>query len=157
MVNNTNNITLAKINNTFANELVKILNTDNKLQDSLGAKKSNISHNEFIIYNNHWSKVNNAEIFAILYKEIAIGTISLSHQNIKLKKAEIGYWISSKYWKKGYTSEAFSQILNYAKSKGIKHLSSKIKKDNIPSRKIWINKGSKIELIDDYFFVSMML
>ncbi|WP_078116525.1 GNAT family N-acetyltransferase [Clostridium beijerinckii] len=33
------------------------------------------------------------------------------------KKAQIGYLIGSKYWRKGYTSQAFSQILGYAKKK----------------------------------------
>ncbi|WP_307356073.1 GNAT family N-acetyltransferase [Hathewaya limosa] len=105
---------------------------------------------EFLKYSDKWCKINNAEVFAIIYKDIAIGTISLSNQDIKNKKAKVGYWSGSKYWGKVYETKAFEKILEYARKKEIIYLSSKIKKNNIASRKIWENKGAKIEMINEY-------
>ncbi|OOM07218.1 GNAT family N-acetyltransferase [Clostridium saccharobutylicum] len=151
------NILLEGINDKYAIQLVEILNYDIILQDSLGSKRCIISKDDFIKYNNEWSKNSNSEIFAILLNNNAIGIISLSHQNIEEKKAQIGYWIGSKYWRKGYTSQAFSQILGYAKRKEIKYLNAKIQKDNIASQKIWQQYSAKIELINNKIYVSIVL
>lgn len=110
-------IILEKIDDKYATQLAEILNTDNTLQDNLGSKSNIVSKDEFIKYNNEWSKSTNSEIFAIVLNNDAIGIISLSHQDIEEKKAQIGYWIRSRYWGNGYTSQAFSQILKYAKRK----------------------------------------
>lgn len=61
--------------------------------------------------------------------------ISLSHQNSKKETAQVGYWISSKYWDKGCMSQAFEQILHYARIKKIEYLSATIDKENIQSKK----------------------
>lgn len=140
-----NNILIKSINDDYAIELVDILNNDSKLKNVLNLEENKISKLEFIDYNAQWCNKNNAEIFAIVLNDIAIGTISLSHQNIKERKAQIGYWISSKYWGNGYTSCAFSQVLNLAGEKGIKYISATIKDDNIASKKIWVKNGGKIE------------
>jgi ribosomal-protein-alanine N-acetyltransferase len=96
-------------------------------------------------------------MFAILLENIAIGTISLSHQDIAEKKARIGCWISSRYWNNGYTSQAFCQLLDYAKGKGIKQCSAKIKEDNLASKRIWEKYGGKVEIINHRFWVSLEL
>ncbi|WP_017210243.1 GNAT family N-acetyltransferase [Clostridium beijerinckii] len=86
-----------------------------------------------------------------------LGTISLSHQNLKESKAQVGYWIRSDYWKKGYTSGAFSQILNYAKRKGIKYLSAKINEENIDSKRIWEKYNADIKIVDNRFYANIIL
>lgn len=149
------NIALEKINEEYAVQLVEILSTDSILQDNLASKKCTISKEEFIKYNDQWVRNTNSEVFAIVLNNIAIGIISLSHQNIEEKKARIGYWIGSKYWRKGYTSQAFSLILNYAKRKEIRYLNAKIKKDNLASKKIWQKYDAKIESINDKFYISI--
>ncbi len=143
-----NNIFIKSINDDYAMQLVDILNNDYELKNALDSSENKISKSEFIDYNKQWCQNKNAEIFAIVLSDIAIGTISLSHQDIKEQKAQIGYWISSKYWGNGYTSCAFSQILNLARKKGIKYLSATIKDDNIASKSIWIKNGAKIETED---------
>lgn len=142
------NISIKNINDDYAIQLVDILNNDNRLKNALSSDENKISKSEFIDYNDQWCNKNNAEIFAIVLNDIAIGTISLSHQNIKERKAQIGYWISSKYWGNGYTSCVFSQVLNLAKEKGIKYISATIKDDNIASKNIWVKNGAKIEKKD---------
>lgn len=151
------NIELRKIDDCFASQLVELLNSDVELKDSLGMTRSAISKDEFIQHNNEWCKSRNSEIFAIVIDGIAIGLISLSHQNIEEKKAQVGYWIGSNYWGNGYTGQAFLQILNYAQRKGIKYLTAKIERENLASKRIWEKYGAKIELIDNKFYVSIII
>ncbi len=53
--------------------------------------------------------------WAIILKEInePIGTISVVDMNEKTDTVHIGYCIGSKWWNKGYTSEAFSAIIPF--------------------------------------------
>ncbi len=152
-----NDISLGKINDKSALVLVEMLNTDNLLQDALGSEKSKISTKEFIQYNNEWCKSTNSELLAIILNNIPIGTISLSHQNKEEQEAQIGYWIGSKYWRKGYTSIAFYKILDYAKSKKIKLITAEIKEDNLASKRIWEKNGAETELTGNRFLVSILL
>ncbi|WP_461614015.1 GNAT family N-acetyltransferase [Clostridium sp. Marseille-QA1073] len=78
-------------------------------------------------------------------------------QDIKKQKAQIGYWISSKYWGNGYTSCAFSQVLNLAREKEIKYISATIKDYNIASKRIWVKNEAKIEAIHDKLKVLITL
>ena len=138
-------------NDKQIDNLVTILNTDKKLQKKLGSNNKIISSSEFIKYNNEWAKKNNAEIFAIILNNEAIGLISLSKILRKAGTANIGYWIGSNYWHKGHTINAFGQILEFAKKEGIKMVSCSINKENRESIAIWKkfnadfeDKGEKI-------------
>ena len=53
--------------------------------------------------------------WAIVLKEIQepIGTISVVDLDEKTNKVHIGYCIGSKWWHKGYTSEAFASIIPF--------------------------------------------
>lgn len=53
--------------------------------------------------------------WAIVLKEInePIGTISVVDMDEKTNKVQIGYCIGSKWWHKGYTSEAFAAIIPF--------------------------------------------
>ena len=53
--------------------------------------------------------------WAIVPKDInePIGTISVVDMDEKIDKVHIGYCIGSKWWNKGYTSEAFSAIISF--------------------------------------------
>lgn len=83
--------------------------------------------------------------------------ISLSHQNLKKKTAQVGYWISSKYWDKGCISQAFKEILHYARIKKFEYLSATIDKENIPFKKIWEKYSPKIQLMNNKYKVYMIL
>ncbi|WP_035789974.1 GNAT family N-acetyltransferase [Clostridium beijerinckii] len=151
------NIALIRIDDNFAIQLLEILNNDEKLQAELGVSDHKISKEEFIRHNDKWAESTNSEIFAIALNGIAIGIISLSHQNIEESKAQVGYWIGSDYWEKGYTSSAFSKILDYAKGKGIKCLSAKINKENIASKRIWERYNGNIKIVDNMFYANIIL
>ena len=53
--------------------------------------------------------------WAIVLKEInqPIGSISVVGMDEKMNKVHIGYCIGSKWWHKGYTSEAFAAIISF--------------------------------------------
>ena len=53
--------------------------------------------------------------WAIVLKEIdeSIGSISVVDMNEKVNSLDIGYCIGSKWWNKGYTSEACSAIISF--------------------------------------------
>jgi len=46
-----------------------------------------------------------------------VGGIGLSKVNKKEKTAGVGYWISERYWRKGYVSEAVKKIIEFAFNK----------------------------------------
>lgn len=57
----------------------------------------------------------------------------------------------------GYTTAAFKELLNYAKSKNMKYVKAKIQENNIASIKIWQNVGADIKLKEKYFYVALNL
>lgn len=128
---------LNDLNDQQVKLLVSILNNDDILNKSLGSQSQNITPEQFKAQNDDWAKGHQAQLFAIMHKNQAIGMISLSHIDLKNKKANIGYWLASKYWGKGITTEAFKQILAVAKKDKIKFLSCTIDEDNKASIGIW--------------------
>ncbi len=132
------------LNARQVNQFVSILNTDEKLDQSLGGEGKKITAQEFKTKNIVWAKNNRAQIFTIMLKSRAIGMISLSHINLGTKKANVGYWLASKYWGMGITTQAFKQILEIAKNSNLKYLSCTIHKDNKASLGIWLAFKAKI-------------
>jgi len=137
-------------------ELVDILNNDIKLIDRLGINKP-MSDSEFVSKNKQWMSDNHAEIFAITLDNEAIGLISLSKIDHENQTARIGFWITSKYWNKGYTSAAFSKILSLSKKQNIKEAFCSIPKDNKESQAIWRKFGAKFEERQDVVIPSIRL
>jgi ribosomal-protein-alanine N-acetyltransferase len=152
--NKSNNIVLESVDKHI-DQLVWFLNHDDCLADALGSNNSvKISKQNFMETNKKWATERCADLFAIVHEKKAIGMISLSHQEIVNHTARIGYWLGSRYWNKGYASKAFQLILELAKRKGLKHVSSAVREDNIVSRKIWEKYGAQSVLEDDkYSFV----
>lgn len=137
-------------------QLIWFLSNDNRLAEYLGSNNSaKISEQEFSETNQKWIAKNHADMFAIVLGEKAIGTISLSHQNTINHTARIGYWLGSAYWNKGYASKAFQLILDQAKKREIKYVSSTIRKKNIASIKIWNKYGAQIEYEDDKYLCTI--
>lgn len=127
-------------------QLSWFLNNDERLVKHLGSNNSiKISEQEFSETNKKWIAEKHSDMFAIVLGEKAIGLISLSHQDTIRHTARIGYWIGSEYWNKGYTSKAFQLVLDQAKIRKIKYVSTTIRKDNIASRKIWDKYGAQTE------------
>lgn len=51
---------------------------------------------------------------AIIYCDRLVGNISFNSISHELKKAEIGYWLSSKYQGKGIVTKSASKLISYA-------------------------------------------
>lgn len=74
----------------------------------------------------------------------AIGWVSLKY-NPNLSAYELGYRLMSKYWRRGYASEACKKILAYAKSLNIDVIYAVAMKENNPS----IGLMKKINMVYD--------
>lgn len=148
---------IESINDENMEQIVELLNNDKKLLAALESNNRKLTKKDFIEKNKDWASSKNADMFAIFVESTAIGMISLSHQDLLNHKAEIGYWIGSNYWGKGYTSKAFLQILDFAISKGIRYVSSTIKEDNVASKRIWEKYGANMILKNNRFYVSLTL
>ena len=141
----------------YAEELAQILNMDIKLKNAMGCKIVKTTGNEFITFCKNWARKQKADMFVIILDKVAIGSISLSHQDVNKRSARIGYWISSNYWGNGYTSQAFSLVLGFAKLKSIQYICASIKEDNLGSKRIWVKNGAKVELLNNRYNVSIDL
>jgi ribosomal-protein-alanine N-acetyltransferase len=126
------------------------------LGEYLGSNNSaKISEQKFSETNQKWIVENHADMFAIVLGETAIGTITLSYQDVINHKARIGYWLGSAYWNKGYASKAFQLILDKATIREIKYVSSIIRKDNIASKKIWDKYDAQTVSKDDKYLCTI--
>ena len=86
--------------------------------------------------------------WAIVLKEIGepIGSISVVGKNEKLDIVHIGYCIGSKWWHKGFTSEAFKAIIPFFfKEVGVNRIESQHDPNNPNSGKVMQKCGLKYE------------
>jgi ribosomal-protein-alanine N-acetyltransferase len=105
-----------------------------------------------------WCRNTNSGFFGIEFKNTLVGTISLSKQNLKEKKANIGYEIFNKFRQQGFASKAFQLMLIIASNMNFLTVKSKIPKDNEASIKIWKKEGAIFKEFDhDKFDVSLNL
>jgi RimJ/RimL family protein N-acetyltransferase len=76
-----------------------------------------------------------------------IGHAGLVPQTIDgVEEIEIGYWISRKYWGKGYATESAKALLEYGKNQlDIKRFIALIQPDNISSQKVAKRVGMEID------------
>ena len=106
--------------------------------------RNNSFNSDYIEYETHvkWfnEKINsnNIYMYIILNNNKEIGTIRLEKHN---SKAIISYLISNKYRGKGYGNKVIDLIKKEAIINNIDILEAIVKKDNIASRKIFINNG----------------
>ena len=128
-------------------QLVWFLNNDERLAKYLGTiNPANVTEQEFLEKNEQWVVEKHTDMFAIVLGKKALGMISLSHQDVIKHTARIGYWLGSAYWNKGYGSEAFQLILDHAKKREFKCVSSTISKEDVVSKNIWDKFGAQSEL-----------
>ena len=86
--------------------------------------------------------------FGIVLKETnrVIGNISFKKTDWKNKRAELGYWLGKKYWKKGYMTEAVKLILDYGFKKLKLHsVCADVFKENIASKRVLEKSRFKLE------------
>lgn len=109
----------------------------------------NVETTKLII--NEWVKGYSAENFyqwAIEVKEIGepIGSISVVRINEAVNEVEIGYCIGEKYWRKGYTSEAFKKVIEFLFDEvGANRICAKHDTDNPNSGRVMVKCGLEYE------------
>lgn len=120
--------------------------------------RTNSFNSDYIEYETHvkWfnEKINsnNIYMYIILNNNKEIGTIRLEKHN---SKAIISYLISNEYRGKGYGNKVIDLIKKEAIINNIDILEAIVKKDNIASRKIFINNGFfEIEENDRYLYLA---
>lgn len=109
----------------------------------------NVETTKLII--NEWINEYSAENFyqwAIEIKEIGepIGSISVVRINEAVNEVEIGYCIGEKYWRKGYTSEAFKKVIEFLFDEvGANRICAKHDTDNPNSGRVMVKCGLEYE------------
>ncbi|MGC3978384.1 MAG: GNAT family protein [Paludibacteraceae bacterium] len=72
------------------------------------------TENDAKVYIEAVAKDNTSKVFAIEVDGEAVGSIGIFQQaDIHEKNAEIGYWLSEKYWGKGIMTKAIREIVDY--------------------------------------------
>ena len=75
-----------------------------------------------------------------------IGGIGLDDINKFQGRASVGYWIAEPYWKKGYASEALSELLKFAFNKlKLRRIEANVFVGNPASGKLLEKFGAKLE------------
>lgn len=138
-------------------DLAVLLTSDTVLLQSLGSRQPSRSAtpNELFEDIAKWQTNNNADCYAIRLEDTSIGLISLSHQ--KNEHAQVGYWLASAEWNKGYATQAFGQIIDIAKQCGFTKLSATIDPSNTASKRIWSNLGASFKMYDDSLIASLKI
>lgn len=120
--------------------------------------RNNSFNSDYIEYEVHvkWfnEKINcnNSYMYIILNNNKEIGTIRLEKHD---SKAIISYLISNEYRGKGYGNKVIDLIKKEAIINNIDILEAIVKKDNIASRKIFINNGFfEIEENNRYIYLA---
>lgn len=74
-----------------------------------------------------------------------IGIIRVTNKWIEENKCEIGYSIGSKWWNKGYTTEAVNKVIEYlTKNIGFDTIVAEVSEDNIASKRVLEKAGLKL-------------
>jgi ribosomal-protein-serine acetyltransferase len=90
---------------------------------------------EFIKNNLHEYAEGRAMTCAMLYRGELVGNISFNKIFHDLKKAEIGYWLSERYQKKGIVSRSLLRMIDLAFDElGLEKVQASVGVENLPSR-----------------------
>jgi RimJ/RimL family protein N-acetyltransferase len=122
-----------------AEALAHLLCKDSVLRQSLGVGLGdNPNARSFLDKTNRWCEQTNAITMAIVDADgMAVGTISLSNVNEQECSGDIGYWLASDHWGRGYTSQAFALVLWLARTNGIKRVFARVGREHVASLRIW--------------------
>ncbi len=85
-------------------------------------------------------------VCAMIYKNNLVGNVSFNSINHKLKKVEIGYWLSEKYQGKGIVTKSVSKLIDVAFTElDMDKIQISAAVDNQSSRNICIRLGFNLE------------
>ncbi len=90
------------------------------------------------------SKKQTSAVLAIALKENneIIGAVGFHNINFKDKNAEMGYWLSKKYWGKGVVSKAVQMALDYGfKELKLRRIYAFVFEINLASSKVLLKNG----------------
>ena len=138
-----------------ANDIVEGLNNINVTKWLAGAPYPYTEQDALYFINK--SLNNNLYNFAIVLKSEnkVIGGTQLTNIDMSNGTAGGGIWISEKYWRKGYGSEAFGARIKYAfEVLGLRRLENGYFKENEKSHKMKLKFGYKDEGIRRQRFIS---
>lgn len=77
---------------------------------------------------------------------IPVGQISLYDLNFVHRRAEVGIWLGSQYWKKGYATEALQLMIHYAfEDMQFNRIQAHIFLENVSSQRLFERIGFKRE------------
>ncbi len=145
----TKRLILRKFKISDAKDMYNNWASDKKVHEYLTYEPhSNIEKTEEIIKS--WIENYNSNCYrwAIFYKENnqVIGSIKAAKIDEDIEMANIGYYISRKYWNKGITSEAFERIIKFFfEEVKLNRIESCHNIKNIYSGKVMIKCGLKNE------------
>lgn len=143
------NIRIRKWELSDIENLVRYAN-NNKISDNLADAFPFPYSEEFgLDFINRVSNEQPTKIFAITFKNIAIGSIGIfPDQDIYRKNAAIAYWIAEPFWGKGVATSAIEQILTYGFNKlNIARIYAKPFGTNIASQRVLEKVGFQLEAI----------
>lgn len=94
-----------------------------------------------------WSKENPILYeFAIIFEGVHVGAVGIDILDDERTKAELGWSLNKKYWRKGITSEAAFAVVDYAiKEIGIKYFVAHCDSENVASYKLMEKLGMKLK------------
>jgi RimJ/RimL family protein N-acetyltransferase len=92
-------------------------------------------------------KDNPIHFFAIVIEDKAVGGIGVQQQtDIMRKNAELGYWLSQKYWGNGIITRAISQMVEFAfRTYDITRIYARPYGTNLASHRVLEKAGFKLE------------
>ena len=110
-------------------------------------KDVNVTRKLFEEWENDYNKEYTYK-WVVYVKELneIIGTIDIVKKNIEFKTCEIGYCYGSKYWNKGYGTEALKAVIKYLfKEVGFELIDIRYQEENIASGRVMEKAGLKYE------------
>jgi len=138
-------ITLHEIQPEDYSEIAMLIAADLQLQKEFGFPKDLIPTSAQLESDyKGWNKSHSAKMFCVRLSEAFIGLMTISRIDLNERSARLGYWLGSDYRHLGYGANAFDQALKICSQMGIRQISASIAADNLPSKKLWKNKGGKI-------------
>ncbi len=151
---------LEPIKESHADSLIYFLNYDKQLQQFMypGNQKTELITKEiFLKTNQEWIKNRNAYMFAIIVDSTVIGMTTLTILPESNAVASSGVWIASQYWNMGYSTQRLLLLIDYAKAYQIKELTSKIRKDNPASKRVWEKCNASFTEDEQYYYAVVSL
>jgi [ribosomal protein S5]-alanine N-acetyltransferase len=90
-------------------------------------------------------EIGQSKVFAIIYESNFAGVISLNNIQVKLRAAEVDYWVAVIYQGKGVATLALAEALKYGeKHLGLKKFVSSCLKRNVASLSVQRKNGFKV-------------